>query len=164
MCIRDRYKMAALNIHAFIDDVIVLLMQKLGLEIPKFVLKRYFGVSKHEIKDAKGKKTDDMLLFRGLDSNGDPYTLFPKIELKSKGKSVLLDKEPFALKSGKGIELNEPNVDVTLHFQGHYGEGPLKIGVNLSTLQLQQEVVYGMDFDPALGTWTVNMIGDNRAQ
>lgn len=57
----------ALHIHAKIDDVMVLLMKKLSIEIPKFQLKRY-------VKFDLVKKGDkEAMTLKSVDKSGSPY-------------------------------------------------------------------------------------------
>ena len=55
-----------LHIHAKIDDVMVLLMKKLSIAIPKFQLKRYCKMS----------MDGDKLKVQGIDKSGSPFTTF----------------------------------------------------------------------------------------
>ena len=55
-----------LHIHAKIDDVMVLLMKKLSIEIPKFQLRRYCKMS----------IDGDKIMGEGIDKSGSPFTTF----------------------------------------------------------------------------------------
>lgn len=60
--------MASLVIHAKVDDVMKLLMEKLEIKIPQFNLNRWAKVSLEESKS--GKET---LEVSGIDASGCPY-------------------------------------------------------------------------------------------
>ena len=62
---------AALCIYAKIDDMMDLLMQKLGYQIPSWQMKRRLKVTHNEAKNS--------VSFMGVDSNGAPYELFTKV-------------------------------------------------------------------------------------
>ena len=59
-------KNADLVIHGRIQNVMSILMEKLNMKIPEFRINRYMQVSLNNNK----------LIVDGVDSNGDPYTIF----------------------------------------------------------------------------------------
>ncbi len=83
---------AALVIHGMCDDVMRLTMQKVGLEVPPFMLKRTVKVKM--VGDPKGKK---LLSVEGVDSDGTPYSLFKKALLDFEKSSITVEKEPFSV-------------------------------------------------------------------
>ena len=72
-------KLAKLVIHAKCDDVMVLLMKKLGYPIPQWQLKKRLEVSVIE----NGEK----LQFRGVNNLGNPYHLFQHVMIEGLGET-----------------------------------------------------------------------------
>ena len=72
---------AALCIYAKCDDIMEMLMKKLDYQIPKWQMKKRLEVSLDE-----AKKT---VKLAGVDSNGAPFHLFPKIDIKNLGASPI---------------------------------------------------------------------------
>ena len=131
---------AALNIHAFCDTVIQMLMQKLDLEIPPFKLVRRLRISR------KRDSNKDCLEFLGVDSDGCPFTLFPSIIVKKGNVTKELKKTPFKYTDDR----IEGKIKVTLNFQGHYQEPPLSIDVETTDLN---SITYLMVYDPQSRQW-----------
>jgi hypothetical protein len=59
------------------DDVIDLLMKKLELSIPDFILRRKFAIEKKEIQ--KNKQLQELLVVKGLDFDDNPFSLFKEV-------------------------------------------------------------------------------------
>lgn len=93
-------KVATFRINGLIDDVMIRLMKHLNLEIPPFILHRYFVIKLNKGKD---------LLFKSVDSNGDVYSLFKNVCLSIEsgvGKPNLkrFKQEPYEVKNDKEIK------------------------------------------------------------
>ena len=71
----DKY--CSMVIHGKCDDVIELLMQKLGYQIPNFTLKRRLRVTHDE--------SNNRVTLMGVDSNGANYTMFKNVNVKGLG-------------------------------------------------------------------------------
>lgn len=115
----------AMEIHAEIDDVMMGIMKRLGLEIPKFTIKRRLAVN---ISDGK-------ICFQGLDATKDiPYSFLREMEVAfittndhgkdSVIKKVVLPREPYVTPLPQGVD-DSFKVEIVLRFQGHYGEPDL---------------------------------------
>lgn len=143
----------ALRINGMIDNVMVKLMEKLNLEIPKFVLKRRMGV--RLVEDVVSKKRG--LLVRGLDSDGVQYSLFEEVEVNfpRQGENVVMEKEPFVVFPVRSCIEKEEVVRMRLAFRGHYGEPDVYLEVQVEVLGFEQDLVFGMDFDLKVGRWEV---------
>lgn len=128
---------AALVIHGMCDDVMARVMKKLELNVDPFALKRYIRISK---TSEKGKNA---IKVYGIDSEGTPYSLFSKVEFKIAGKVYEYKKEPFIGVPPPGVDLKE--VNVTLYFQGHYGEPPATLLVPMAD---GKEKTFTMSFTP----------------
>jgi len=127
--------LAHLKINAMCDIVMEKLMSKLGLEIPQFKLERLLKITAQ----------NNSVAFQGIDTYGSPYSLFPKIEVKTPQDSVELTQEPMI------YQTTQKQLTAVVHFEGHYREPPLEIQVNLS----EGEKVYHLVFDFLSKTWEV---------
>lgn len=99
---------AALRINGECDKVMRLVMEKLGIDVPAFALKRRVRLSK-----TTGDKP--RLLVQGLDSTGKPYTLFKKVTM-IQGKDTVSAVSNFKFMIPKG------SFQLNLTFFGRYGE------------------------------------------
>ena len=137
---------AALCIHAFCDTVINMLMEKLELPIPPFKLVRRVEFTK-ALKAPSGSATKkECLTISGVDIDGCPFSLFPKIVAEYPGKTVTLKREPFLIAE----DHLAPTIRLTLHFQGHYREPPLSLSLNTASLSKQK---YLLVYDPSSQSW-----------
>jgi len=144
---------SALRINGMIDKVMIKLMAKLNMEIPKFMLKRRMGV---RLVDNKILKKKGMLI-RGLDSDGSNYSLFTQVVVSfpSQNEDILMKKEPFQVFPDKANLEKEEMAKLKLSFQGHYSEPDLSLDVPLGVLSCEKEFLFGMDYDPKVGKWSV---------
>ncbi len=76
-------------IHGMCDDVMRLVMQKLGLEVSPFKLKRRVRIS--HVTAAK----PHILRIEGIDTDGTPYSLFSKVSAQFGPTTTAHEKEPF---------------------------------------------------------------------
>lgn len=127
---------AAINIYAKCDDVMERLMKKLNIEIPKWKIVRYWEVV------LKGKQ----ITINGRDEQHNYYSLFPKVEIKSKKDkkfSKSSEKEPHKFKLPEG---DVGVCTITLHFEGHYEEKPCSFDFDTSDEQCQLfKIVYDLE-------------------
>ena len=106
------YSPMALHIHAKIDDVMVLLMKKLSIEIPKFQLRRY-------IKFDLVKKGDkEMLSLQSIDKSGSPYQMLKTASIEGQVKT----KDVPMKEGGDGF-------NIKCGFFAHHGESDFKFKV-----------------------------------
>ena len=141
-------KKCSMEIHSTIDDLVLGVMKKLGLEVPSFKLKRCFEV------DA----TNDSLAIQGLDpSTKSPYSFLKgvSINLPSLGLHFQISKEPFVVKFPSHTRSKEVplSVSLTLTFQGHYGEPELSIKHVISNVG---RTIFMLEFDVASAEWHVH--------
>lgn len=142
----------ALNIHAMIDGVMILLMEKLKVEIPPFKLNRYLSI--RQVPDTK-KTEKEVLMIRGVDANGDPYYLFPQLDalFESTKETFTLKKEPFYISPEKA-KITEGKLQLKLYFQGYYREPTLDTVINLADVSSTKDTVLKMVYDPVnSGKW-----------
>lgn len=142
-------KKCAMEVHSKIDAVLVGVMQQLGLEIPTFKLKRCFAV------DAKS----DSLTIQGLDpsTKKNPYSFLKgvKIDLPTLKFEFELTKEPFFVKFPCHVAPSEEDplpVNLTLAFQGHYGEPEITVKHAVSDFG---RAVFMLEFDVVAGEWQI---------
>lgn len=74
------------------DEVIKLVMQKLGIEVQPFKLKRRVKISLRDIAKPKPGKA---LHVEGIDVDGTPYSLFSKVVAVINKEAQTSEKEPF---------------------------------------------------------------------
>lgn len=129
---------ACLRIFGKTDDVMKLVMQELGLDIPKWKLVRRVLIG-HE----KGR-----LYVRGIEPDGTPATIFKKVEIEK----LTLQQEPFEVSDTVAKEGTD--VKITLHFFGHYNEPSIKLK---HKLKRHQYVLYKLEYDPFTRTWEIDL-------
>lgn len=135
-------RLATLRIHGKCDEVMEGLMRELGMEVPPFILQRRVILS-HE-----GGK----LSVEAVDSDGTPLSMFVGVAatFKASGRKeeIDMDDAPFVFnqKEGDGEE-----VEVKLHFIGHYNEPPLAIDYKMNGDKGVKKQL--LSFNPATGEW-----------
>ena len=154
---------AALTINAFCDDIMVGLMQRLEMSIPKWELIRRVKLTVNCL-ERPGEKRRLRISALGLDINKDrPYSLFRKVRflINSSSDSISkeVDKEPFV--TTKVISVNDGKSDPVkvsfeLVFQGHYSEPELTLEEILAKDSPLLEQEYFLFYDPAERKWRVN--------
>lgn len=142
-------KKCSMEVHSTIDDLVLGVMKRLGLEVPSFTLKRCFAVD----------VTTDSLTIQGL----DPFTKSPYSFLKGVGiklptlqSNFQIDKEPFRVRFPQHVTLSKDvplSVSLTLTFQGHYGEPELTINHIISNIE---RIIFMLEFDVASAEWHVH--------
>lgn len=110
-----------------------LLMKKLSIEIPQFLLRRYCKMTL--FKEQKNK----CLSLGGITPDGGHFSIFTKVNLAGQARSkIILKPEQETDKSAYPVELA---------FQGHYKEPPLKFQVARAAF-LKDSCRIEMVFDP----------------
>ncbi|CAG9330416.1 unnamed protein product [Blepharisma stoltei] len=132
---------ADMVINAFCDTVMEKLMGILNLEIPRFKIVRYLKVSK-TADDGRSQ-----IACEGIDSDETPFSYLKRITAKYSGNKVRLRREPFVINDEdiSGV------VELSLKFQGHYGEPRLQLAIDADKLV---EHVLKFEYDPFEGEWT----------
>lgn len=126
-------KLATFRINGMIDNVMIKLMKYLEVEIPPFILQRYFTLQLN-----KGKE----LVLKSVDSNGDPYTLFKNVCISvqngvGKGNTKSFNKEPYIVMNDK--EVKSEKVVVKFEFQEHYKEPVFEGMIDMSSYDMSKE-------------------------
>jgi len=140
-------KVASLRVNAFCDVFIEKVMKKMDLEIPEFILTRRLSVKRTTINKKEG------ILFRGIDIDNCPYTIYRSITVDYNNKPIKLKKEP--------LFFHDPFINfeklesflVDLEFQENYGEQNFQMEIFLQSLKEETEIKYLLEYSPRLGQW-----------
>jgi len=127
---------ASLKINARTDDLMKLVIEKLGLDIPKFILSRRLCV----------ERTGDKVLFQTFDFDGTLSSVFSEVIINHHR----LTSEPFVYNNSSSTPL-----DVTFKFFGHYNEPNLDIKLLIP----ENKNYYDLFYDPMTGLWDFKDIG-----
>ena len=154
---------AALTINAFCDDVMIGLMQRLEMSIPKWELVRRVKLTVSSLQKPGGNKRLRISAL-GLDTNKDrPYSVFRKVRflINSSSESITkeVDKEPFVTTTVISVidgKSDPIKISFELVFQGHYGEPELTLVENLAKESPLLEKEHCLFYDPAERKWRVN--------
>ena len=149
--------LAALCIYGKCDDIMEKLMKKLDYQIPKWQMKKRVQV---ELK--QNNKIDVM----GVDSNGAPFMLFPKITVHTpvaqSFPSTKQTAQPFTANIDDKGSLPE-TFDITCRFQRNYAEPDLRFTVESADLEAYGSVVYEMVYGAGdSGNWEIIVKKVNR--
>jgi len=142
-------KKCSMEVHSTIDDLVLGVIKRLGLEVPSFKLKRCFSM------DA----TTDSLTIQGLDPfTKSPYSFLKGVSIKlpTLGSDFQISKEPFVVRFPHHVTLSKEvplSVSLTLTFQGHYGEPQLSINHIISNVG---HTIFMLEFDVASAEWHVH--------
>ena len=145
---------ATLCIYGKCDDVMDLLMQKLGYQIPTWQMKKRLEVSLVE----EGAK----IQLRGVDETRQPFHLFESITVDGWGQikqfpSQAQKKQPYKY----SLPQDRPDsFKVELKFMGHYQEKNIKLTVNLQELETFGSIMYEMVMDSQSGNWEIVTMQD----
>ncbi|KAK0653038.1 NAD-dependent deacetylase sirtuin-7 [Cercophora newfieldiana] len=140
----------SLRIWAKADDVMVRVMERLGVEIPKFVLRRRMVV---EVKSQDTER--HTITLRGVDVDRTPVTFIKSVKMSGNRRAVT--REPFEINFRRKVEPGDA-IEVEVEFMGNYGEPNLTIGHVYGG-----ETGYLLEYDPATGEWKVGK-GDILSQ
>jgi NAD-dependent SIR2 family protein deacetylase len=131
---------AAMIIHAKIEDVMERLMAKLNLEIPKWKITRRVSFKLEETKEKKHK-----LSIKSVEIDGGTFSIFSNIILRNNKKVVEKKKEPFTFE-----EVLEKKFELEFEFHGHYDEPNLKLDMDRDEINKK---MYILTYDPYVRKW-----------
>ncbi|XP_064404500.1 NAD-dependent protein deacylase sirtuin-6-like [Halichondria panicea] len=133
---------AAMRINGKCDDVMKLLMSKLGLDIPEFRLKR-------RIVMTAGKKGDKYeVCVEGRDQEDHPFSFLKSVTFSGAGPDIRCDQEPYTVLTRAGAALQ-----VNIAFHSHYGEPPLMLKFDITG---DGSVTVDLQYNPFTGMWAVS--------
>ncbi|XP_062503701.1 uncharacterized protein LOC134180532 isoform X2 [Corticium candelabrum] len=146
--------LASMRIHAKCEDVSRLLMDKLGVPIPEFRLRRKIQISQ---KIASHLPSCEVSV-QGLSSDGFPFSFIEKVEFRlSSLKETTVSKEPFTFTIPN---TKQPRMSLQLKvcFFAHYGEPSLDFKwEEKSTKNVTK--IYTLEFDPFTQKWADLVVG-----
>jgi len=138
---------AAMKVHAKVDDLMTLVMKELELEIPSWKLHRRVEVKYKHVYSVGLEGEHYVLSVQGIDWEGIHASILDKVDVNINKDVKTMASEPFVLRSSEPFK---EDTKITLHFMGHYAEPALD-------LQLRKDDygkrVYGLDYDPYTRTW-----------
>jgi len=126
---------ATCRVYAKCDDFMKLVMSKLNLDVPQFIL--------HRRMCAMIEPTP-RLTISGVDMDGTPASIFPGIIVN--GTDV--EGEPLLYNINDGVTV----ADTKLFFMGHYNEPPICIQIPLTQ---PGKFYYDLHYNPNTGVWNV---------
>ncbi|KAK4450388.1 DHS-like NAD/FAD-binding domain-containing protein [Podospora aff. communis PSN243] len=133
---------AGLRIWARADEAMGKVMEKLGVEVPRFVLRRRLAV---EVKSLDAER--HAVTLRGVDVDGTPVTFIQSVRMEGNRRAVKT--EPFTISFRRKMEPGD-KIDVEVEFMGHYGEPNLTISHVYGS-----DTGYLLEYDPSTGEWKV---------
>jgi len=147
----------SLRVHAKTDNLMKLVFKHLGLEIPPFILKRRLTFNSRIVHSVeKGDLVN--ITVTGVDREGVPYSIFKKIDAKCDKQLQTVTQEPFKFYFPTGDNVSQ--VQLALHFMGHYNEPPLSLDVQFSPSKT--DTVYTLEYNPSTGQWKSQAILDTN--
>jgi hypothetical protein len=156
----DRIADRAMRVRAKTDDFMVRVMEKLGIEIPEFVLRRRMVV------ELKIRESRQELKIHGVDVDGTPASFLQSVRMEHNRR--VLRTEPFVITFRE--EMEEAELKLELEFMGHYGEPNLilDLAADFASKKSGQRV-YALEYNPRTGEWNVEstsglVIGDGRVE
>ncbi|CAF0801125.1 unnamed protein product [Adineta steineri] len=142
------YTMATVNIHAFSDTIMQGLMERLGIPIPPWIVRRRVRVTRESTSD--NKNYEILIEGRDPDNTNIPFTLFKSIQVDSEGKTIKqMNREPFIFEISKK---NADPINIQFHFFGHYNEIPFNLNFTNINDVPQEDELY-LFYNPMIGQW-----------
>lgn len=140
-----------LRVWATTDDLMVRVMEKLEIPIPRFVLRRRLVVEVEVVGEDRYQLTA-----RGVDVDGTPASFLQSVRMQ--GNRRVARTEPFMIPFRSELAA-EAKIMVELEFMGHYGEPILEIGMEYNREE-RLERMYLLEYDPSTGAWKVSTQDD----
>lgn len=116
-------------------------MEKLGIEIPQFILHRRLVVE----METKGGKGPQLTVY-GVDIDGTHVTFLRSVKLEYNRR--VLRSEPFVFNLRGELDL-EMELKLELEFMGHYGEPNLEIVHDVR----DNQTLHLLKYNPQTGEW-----------
>ncbi len=140
--------MAKVNIHAFSDTIMQGIMERLGIPIPPWIVRRRVRVTRENTSDDNNYQI--LIEGRDPDNTDIPFSLFKSIQINSGDKKIKqINQEPFLFEISK---INSNQINIQLHFFGHYNEIPFNLNyTNIKNIPHQEE--FYLFYNPLIGQW-----------
>lgn len=135
---------AGVRVFARTDDLMVRVMDKLGLPIPSFVLRRQLIIGIEAAGPGKAQ-----LVVRGVDVDGTPASFIKEVRLAYNRRTVR--SEPFVIGLRGELEAGT-ELKLELQFMGHYGEPNLEVVYRYCS-EANTQVKYLLEYNPENGEW-----------
>lgn len=134
-------RLAHLRIFARTDDVMRMVMAKLAIPIPPFLLTRHLMVQESE---AKGGRS---VTISGISSDNLPATFINGLSVKGKA----IEGEPYKILLSQS-QVKEGVLPLRLEFFGHYNEPVLSLPITPSP-SLPATSYHDLFYNPLTGEW-----------
>lgn len=145
-------RIAGLRVHTKCDDLMVRVMEKLGLEIPVFILRRRLVV------ESETKEGRYQLKVYGVDVDKTPVTFLRSVKLEGNRRGV--NSEPATIKI-PGLLEQGAEIKLELEFMGHYGEPNLEI-VHEYVSERDTKTLYLLEYNPQTGEWKTSKLDEDE--
>ncbi|KAJ4300713.1 hypothetical protein N0V90_002801 [Kalmusia sp. IMI 367209] len=140
----ERIADKTLRAHARTDDLMTRIMGKLGIEIPRFILRRRLVI------EMQSQRSDrHQIKVFGVDVDGTPVSFIQSVKLE--GSRRALKTEPFVLSLREELDVGAA-VKLELEFMGHYGEPNLVIEHEYAG-EGSGAKLYLLEYDPLTKEW-----------
>ena len=142
------HSIATMKIHAFSDTIMEGLMERLGIPIPPWIVRRRVRITRKNKSDHGSYE----ILVEGRDPDNPsiPFSLFKSIHVTSGAEIVnKVTNEPFTFEISKQ---NSNPISIQLQFFGHYNEIPFNFDYATVDSIPQQEEFY-LFYNPKIGQW-----------
>jgi mono-ADP-ribosyltransferase sirtuin 6 len=137
--------MAKMNIHAFSDTIMQGVMERLGIPIPPWIVRRRVRITREN--SVNNNNYEILIEGRDPDNTNIPFTLFKSIDINNGEKQI--NKEPFLFEISKN---NSDQINIQLHFFGHYNEIPFNLNyTNVNSIPREEE--FYLFYNPMIGQW-----------
>jgi hypothetical protein len=129
---------AVLRVYAKCDDFMKLVMQKLNIAIPSFILRRRLAIDFNK----------SQFVVRAVDFDNTPASIFPAIMVNG----TKIEGEPLIYKVPEDCK----EADIILSFYGHYNEPAVNLKIGIKPVGT---CYYDLFYDPMTGEWNVEEKG-----
>ncbi|KAL4793081.1 DHS-like NAD/FAD-binding domain-containing protein [Aspergillus venezuelensis] len=143
---QDEY--CTLRVFAKTDRFMKLVMEKLELPIPEFILRRNMVLTIESQDESRHRVT-----ITGVDSDGTPFRFLQSFRLE--GTRRVAREEPFAISLRETLHAGESQLKLELEFMGHYNEPNLDL---VHAYVGNEEARYTLEFNPHNGIWGVQRV------
>lgn len=136
-------ELSDIRVFAEADVLMERVMNKLGLSIPPFILRRRLVVNVETQEDRH------RITLTGVESDGTPMTFLQSVRLEGTRRSVRA--EPFTIHVREALEPGA-ELKLELEFMGHYNEPNLELAHHYSG---SEQGLYLLEYNPLNGAWVV---------